>query len=47
MPTCRATGEAAGIAASMAVRKGVAPRDIDGRDVRARMIENGAVFAQW
>lgn len=47
MPTCRATGEAAGIAASMAVRKGVAPRDIDGRDVRACMIENGAVFAQW
>lgn len=45
-PTCRATGEAAGIAAVMALKKGCLPREIDGRDVRARMIENGAVFAE-
>ncbi len=45
-PTCRATGEAAGIAASMAIKNGVLPREINGCAVRARMIENGAVFAE-
>ena len=44
-PTCRATGEAAGIAASMAIKNGVLPREINGCAVRARMIENGAVFS--
>lgn len=44
-PTCRATGEAAGIAAAIALQKKILPRDVDGKDVRARMVKNGAVFA--
>ena len=42
--TCRATGEAAGIAAAMAVSRNVQARDIDGADVRKVMIEHGARF---
>ncbi|MBM4085716.1 MAG: FAD-dependent oxidoreductase [Planctomycetes bacterium] len=36
MPTCMFTGEAAGIAAAMAVADGVLPHEIDGRRVRER-----------
>ncbi len=33
------TGHAAGVAADMALRQGVRPRDIDGREVRRCLIE--------
>jgi len=45
MPTCRAIGEACGIAAAMAIEKGVSPHQIDGALVRKRMIQLGAKFA--
>jgi hypothetical protein len=43
---CRATGEAAGIAATMAIDKKVLPREVDGKEVRAEMEKRGAVFAK-
>lgn len=45
MPTCRATGEAAGVAAAWAASNGKAARDIDGAKVRERMISLGADYA--
>jgi len=44
MPTCRAIGEACGIAASMAIDRNVNPHQIDGADVRKHMIQKGAKF---
>ena len=44
--SARSSGEAAGIGAAMALRQGVAPREIDGAAVRARMIALGAKYAQ-
>jgi len=44
--SARATGEAAGIGAAMAVEKGVAPRAINGADVRKVMVDKGAVYAE-
>lgn len=41
----RATGEATGIAAAMALNQGITPHEIDGAKVRARMIERGARYA--
>jgi len=43
-PTCRATGEAAGIAAAMSVRDGVKVCDIGGASVKQAMIDAGGVF---
>ncbi len=43
-PTCRVLGEAAGIAAAMAVREGVSPAGLDGERVAAEMVRRGAVF---
>lgn len=40
----RASGECAGIAAAMAIDKNIAPRDINGKDVREVMISKGADF---
>ena len=40
------TGQAAGVAADIAVREGVRPRDIDGRRVRALLIEEGVELDQ-
>lgn len=42
--TCRATGEAAGIAASLVVKHGCKARDIDGALVRKIMEDRGAEF---
>ena len=42
--SCRASGEAAGIASAIALEKGILPREIDGKDVRNVMIEKGAHF---
>ena len=44
--SCRATGEACGIAAALAVRGGVPSREIDGAEVRKIMVDKGAVFAE-
>ena len=42
----RASGECAGIAAAMAIDKGLAPKDIDGKEVRNAMIVKGADFLE-
>ena len=42
--SCRASGEAAGIASAIALEKNVLPREINGADVRNVMIEKGAFF---
>lgn len=42
--SARASGEAAGIGAAMALRQNVEPRQIDGADVRGVMIAKGAKF---
>lgn len=44
-PSARATGEATGIAAAMALAQGVSVHQIDGAKVRERMIEKGAHYA--
>jgi len=46
MPTCRAMGEACGIAASLAVDRKISPHQIDGAEIRKLMIERGAKFDQ-
>jgi len=43
--TARSTGEAAGIAAAMALERNAAPREIQGADVRKKMMEKGARYA--
>ncbi|MFB3825925.1 MAG: FAD-dependent oxidoreductase [Bryobacteraceae bacterium] len=42
MPTCMATGEAAGRAAALAVRHGVAPSEIDVGELQAGLLAHGA-----
>lgn len=42
MPTCMATGEAAGLAAAVCVKRGVKPRELDGQEIRAMLKERGA-----
>lgn len=41
-PNCHALGEAAGVAAAMAIRENVTVRQLDGVKLRARLRENGA-----
>ncbi|MDP6775426.1 MAG: FAD-dependent oxidoreductase [Candidatus Latescibacteria bacterium] len=43
MPTCMFTGEAAGTAAAMAVAEGVLPDDLDGSQVREKMMVDAGV----
>jgi hypothetical protein len=43
-PTVRAIGEAAGIAASLSLSKGLELNQIDGQEVRKEMIRRGAIF---
>ncbi len=43
--SARATGEAAGLAAALALKQNVLHRDLKGEDIRAEMIRLGAVFA--
>ena len=42
MPPCMAMGQAAGLAASLAVKGGATPRDIDPADLRRLLLENKA-----
>lgn len=44
--SCRSSGEAAGIAAAMALEQGKLPKEIDGREVRKAMEQEGAVYAK-
>ena len=44
MATCMAMGQAAGTAAALAVRSGVAPRSLDVAEVRARLADDGALL---
>ena len=44
IPTCRATGEAAGLAASLALDSGVSVHALDGRRVHDAMVDRGADF---
>jgi hypothetical protein len=44
--TCMAMGQAAGLAAAMAVRQSVAPDEIDGRQLRAALEARGAQFLE-
>jgi hypothetical protein len=37
-------GEAAGMAAAMSLGNGVTPRELDGREVRRRLKETGALL---
>ena len=42
MAVCMATGQAAGTAAALSARAGVAPREVSVRDVQAVLEKNGA-----
>jgi ribulose 1,5-bisphosphate synthetase/thiazole synthase len=46
MAPCMAMGEAAGRAAKIAVRKGIAPSDIDVNELRAELLATGAYLGQ-
>ena len=46
MPYCMAMGEAAGVAAAMAHKTGIAPRDVNTDDLRAILLENGAILTE-
>ena len=39
MPICVATGEAAGIAAALAAKQGILPRNVDPAQIQARVLE--------
>lgn len=41
-PNCRAMGQAAAVAAVMSLRRGITPRVLDGREVRAALRDRGA-----
>ncbi|MEG1743039.1 MAG: FAD-dependent oxidoreductase, partial [Clostridia bacterium] len=43
--SARSSGEAAGIAAAIAVQNNIAARDVDGSAVRGKMVEKGAEYA--
>lgn len=45
MPTCMAMGEAAGIAASIALKEGIAPAAVDPGKVAAILLERGAILS--
>ncbi|TBL79357.1 FAD-dependent oxidoreductase [Paenibacillus thalictri] len=45
-PSCMATGQAAGTAAGLAVKRGITPHDIDVKELQALLIEGGAVLEQ-
>lgn len=45
MPLCMAVGEGAGIGAAIAARKGIEPREVDTKEVRAKLLENGAILS--
>jgi hypothetical protein len=42
MPTCMATGQAAGVAAAVSAERGVSPSSLDGAEIRGMLIKAGA-----
>jgi hypothetical protein len=44
IPACFATGEAAGAAAALAVKAGVAPAAVDEQALRAHLLRAGAIL---
>jgi hypothetical protein len=44
MPSCAAMGEAAGMAAAMSLQQSTTPRSLDGRELRRRLKERGALL---
>jgi predicted GNAT family acetyltransferase len=44
MATCMAVGEAAGVGAALAVKRGIGPADVDHREVRSELEKRGAVL---
>ncbi len=44
MAQCLAAGEAAGIGASLAMRRNLRPCEVDVRDVRAKILDNGGIL---
>lgn len=45
IPTCFATGEAAGMGAALAVKQGVSPKDVDPKDVRESLRKANAIVS--
>lgn len=45
MTLCMAMGEAAGIGAALAIQKGISPKDVDVREVRAILKANGGILS--
>lgn len=45
MPTCMAVGDGAGIAAALAVKHGVSPKDVDVKELREKLINYGAILS--
>ena len=43
-PTVMTLGQAAGTAAALAAREGVRPRDVDTRELRARLVADGVLL---
>ncbi len=46
MPPCFAMGEAAGVAASIAVRNNIPARDVDYNEIREKLLSNGAYLGE-
>lgn len=45
MPTCMAVGDGVGIAAALAVKHGVSPRDVEVKELREKLIHYGAILS--
>ena len=45
MPTCMVLGEGAGTAAAMAVKKKILPADVNVKQLRKKLVENGVLMA--
>ena len=46
VPHCMCFGHAAGIAAALAVQHGIEPRDVDYAELRAKLLETGAILPE-
>jgi hypothetical protein len=44
MPQCMVMGEAAGTAAALAIKAGVSVRDVDIKQLQAKLIEQGGIL---
>lgn len=44
MPQCMVMGEAAGTAAALAIKNGTTVRDVDIKELQAKLIEQGGIL---